>query len=86
MFLQGKSRVYKMSSNKKDIRNIHILVIAILIVLLGTCVLFILKSNAEQTYYSCAQAHAAGVSNIPKTSSAYRLSLDRDKDGIACEL
>lgn len=36
-------------------------------------------------FANCAQAFAAGVSNIPSTDSRYRRALDRDNDGIACE-
>lgn len=36
-------------------------------------------------FKDCAQANAAGASNIPSTSSLYRKDLDTDGDGIACE-
>ena len=36
-------------------------------------------------YANCTDAHAQGVSNIPKGSPGYRPELDSDSDGIACE-
>jgi len=38
------------------------------------------------TYPSCAAAFRAGVHDIPSTDPRYRLYLDLDRDGIACEL
>jgi hypothetical protein len=35
---------------------------------------------------NCAQAARFGYHDIPSTSPRYRLILDRDRDGIACEL
>jgi hypothetical protein len=37
-------------------------------------------------YPNCKAAFAAGVRDIPKTDPRYRIYLDRDGDGIACEL
>lgn len=36
-------------------------------------------------FQSCAVAFAAGVHDIPRTDPRYRLFLDRDRDGVACE-
>ena len=36
-------------------------------------------------YQNCAEAYAAGHSNIPKSSPLYADYLDRDKDGVACD-
>lgn len=36
-------------------------------------------------FATCADAKAAGVSNIPKGDPAYWPGGDRDDDGIACE-
>jgi hypothetical protein len=36
-------------------------------------------------FRNCAEAHAAGYYNIPRGSPGYRLALDADGDGIACE-
>lgn len=44
------------------------------------------KSHATPVFYSCTQAKAAGYHDIKKTSSLYRVDLDRDHDGVACEL
>jgi hypothetical protein len=44
----------------------------------------------EQThhaqYQNCAEATAAGRSNIPRSDPDYQAALDRDADGIACEV
>jgi excalibur calcium-binding domain-containing protein len=37
-------------------------------------------------FTDCAQAAKWGYHDIPSTSRYYRLSLDRDKDGCACEI
>jgi len=37
-------------------------------------------------FRNCAQAFAAGVHDIPATDPRYRRALDRDGDGVACEL
>jgi hypothetical protein len=42
-------------------------------------------STATDIYATCAEAEAAGVTNIPSTDTAYTTGLDRDGDGIACE-
>ncbi|WP_189093903.1 excalibur calcium-binding domain-containing protein, partial [Deinococcus ruber] len=43
-------------------------------------------ARCESTNFtSCAEAHAAGYSNIHIGSPAYSPALDRDGDGIACE-
>ncbi len=35
---------------------------------------------------SCAEAYAAGYADIRETSAHYSKRLDRDADGVACEL
>jgi hypothetical protein len=37
-------------------------------------------------YQTCAAAFRAGVHDIPRGDVRYRLVLDRDRDGVACEL
>jgi hypothetical protein len=37
-------------------------------------------------FKNCNEAKAAGRSNIPKGDRDYRPSLDKDNDGIACEV
>jgi hypothetical protein len=48
------------------------------------------NSYTEQTqrpqYQNCAEATAAGRTNIPRGDPAYQAALDRDADGIACEV
>lgn len=41
--------------------------------------------GGRPVYPNCKAAFNAGVHDIPKTDPAYRLVLDRDRDGIACE-
>jgi Excalibur calcium-binding domain len=36
-------------------------------------------------FQNCAEAHAAGRTNIPRGDLDYLAPLDRDGDGIACE-
>ncbi len=36
-------------------------------------------------FKNCTEAFKAGVYNIPKTDKSYRIRLDHDKDGVACE-
>lgn len=40
---------------------------------------------AEVQYASCAQARAAGAAPMRVGEPGYRLGLDRDRDGVACE-
>lgn len=40
----------------------------------------------SEYYRNCAAAHADGASPIYKGEAGYRRGLDRDNDGIACEL
>jgi len=42
--------------------------------------------TGRPVYPNCKAAFNAGVHDTPKTDPAYRLVLDRDRDGIACEL
>ncbi|ACZ07752.1 Excalibur calcium-binding domain [Sebaldella termitidis] len=40
----------------------------------------------KETFYNCTQAKLKGYYNIPKESKLYRKSLDRDNNGVACEV
>ena len=43
--------------------------------------------NAEEIYFRrCSEAWAAGYGDILKGEPGYGLHLDRDRDGIACEI
>lgn len=42
-------------------------------------------STTTPLYANCAAAAALGVTNIGTTNPGYRLALDSDQDGIACE-
>ena len=42
--------------------------------------------KGRKTFYNCTQAKLKGYYNIPKESKLYRKSLDRDNDGVACEV
>ncbi len=42
-------------------------------------------ASKSGTYASCAEAKAAGRGVIPRSSPAYSVNLDADKDGLACE-
>lgn len=45
-----------------------------------------LTGGAESAYYpNCAAARAAGAAPLRVGDPGYRLGLDRDRDGIACE-
>lgn len=41
--------------------------------------------RAEVYYANCAAARAAGAAPLYRGQSGYRLPLDRDHDGVACE-
>lgn len=38
------------------------------------------------TYRTCSDAYAQGVADIPRTHPSYAARLDRDNDGVACEV
>lgn len=38
------------------------------------------------TYQNCADAYAHGAADIPRSNPSYAAKLDRDGDGIACEV
>ena len=40
---------------------------------------------ASAYYANCTEARAAGVAPIPAGAPGYRLPLDRNRDGVACE-
>ncbi|GAF42978.1 MULTISPECIES: excalibur calcium-binding domain-containing protein [Rhodococcus] len=42
--------------------------------------------TASVSYASCADANAAGVAPIYQGEPGYSTKLDRDKDGIACDM
>lgn len=42
--------------------------------------------GGRPVYPNCKAAFNAGVHDIPRNDPAYRLVLDRDRDGIACEI
>jgi hypothetical protein len=43
------------------------------------------KTATTASYENCAAAKAAGVAPLHRGDPGYRLELDRDDDGIACE-
>ena len=45
----------------------------------------LLLSPPDGGYTSCAQAAADGVTDITQGDPGWRPSLDRDRDGVACE-
>ena len=44
-----------------------------------------LWSDDGRTYDNCSDARAAGAAPLSRGESGYRPSLDRDRDGVACE-
>lgn len=44
-----------------------------------------LAAPTAPSFATCAEAFAAGVSNIPQGAPGYRPALDRDDDGFACD-
>ena len=40
---------------------------------------------AAQTFDNCTEARVAGRTNIPASDPAYKKSMDRDRDGFACD-
>lgn len=59
-----------------------LILLAIILLVIG---FFVLLHSQRGGYTSCAQAKAAGHVNIRRGQQGYSSSLDRDKDGIACE-
>jgi hypothetical protein len=43
------------------------------------------RSTSVSSFRSCAEARAAGAAPLRRGDPGYSLSLDRDRDGIACE-
>jgi hypothetical protein len=43
------------------------------------------KAPVDQHYSGCDAARADGRSNIPISDPSYRLGMDGDRDGLACE-
>jgi len=43
------------------------------------------KGATAQKFRSCAEARAAGFSNMQRGQPGYSASLDRDNDGVACD-
>ncbi|BBZ12043.1 excalibur calcium-binding domain-containing protein [Mycobacterium branderi] len=52
---------------------------------LGTGLAVAPAAVAGPPYKNCTEAHKDGRYDIPRGDQAYRPSLDRDNDGIACE-
>lgn len=67
------------------VKVVRAVVLAML--MLGGALLAVGPASAAPSvfYPNCAFARAAGATNIPRGSDGYRLSLDADQDGIACE-
>lgn len=42
--------------------------------------------KGRKTFHNCTQAKLKGYYNIPRGSRLYRKSLDRNNNGIACEV
>lgn len=57
----------------------------IMVVTLLTVLAVALSPASAPSYSSCDQAAQDGRYDIPESDPAYRTSLDRDDDGIACE-
>ena len=59
----------------------------IIIALLAVTVLgYVYYSYEKTVFYNCTEAKLKGYYNIPKESKLYRKSLDRDNDGVSCEV
>jgi hypothetical protein len=46
----------------------------------------IIRPAPEGLYENCTDAHEHGAYNIPRDDPAYQRKLDRDGDGVACEV
>ena len=59
----------------------------IIITLLVVTVLgYVYYSYEKTVFYNCTEAKIKGYYNIPKESKLYREALDRDNDGVSCEV
>lgn len=60
-----------------------------LLILIGIVIAFLavhlVKALNSQHFENCTQLKAAGIHDIPTSSSFYRPTLDRNKNGIACQ-
>ena len=69
-----------MRKTRKIILLMAVIGFIIIAVAYGYCI------REKETFYNCTQAKLKGYYNIPKESKLYRKSLDRDNDGVACEV
>lgn len=65
-------------------RKIILLMVVIGLVFIATGYGYYIQE--KKTFYNCTQAKLKGYYNIPKYSKLYRKLLDRDNDGVACEV
>lgn len=72
-----------MSPPKKTQVFFVVSLIMVLVVLFA--LLWLVNTQANRPYLSCAEAKADGRSHIPKGDQTYNPQLDRDADGLACE-
>lgn len=63
-----------------------LLLLVVIILLLVVFFWAIKKSDAKPQPSSCTEAKSEGLFNIPRSSPYYRPSLDRNSNGLACEL
>lgn len=68
------------------IKTRRVLIILAVILLLIFLFWSIKKGDAKSPPNSCTEAKAEGLYNIPSTSPYYQKRLDRNDNGIACEL
>lgn len=73
-----------MSDTRVTVSKKGFIVFMILIIVLA--VLLYAHGGAKEIYHNCTQAKAAGKGNIKIGDPLYDRSLDRDNDGLACEL
>ena len=66
----------------KKIRSLVVLSTAATLLALG----FEQKAEARVYFHSCKEAWAAGYGNIARGEEGYSEHLDRDHDGVACEI
>ena len=68
---------------RKTKRIILLMAVIGLVLITAGCGYYI---KEKKTFYNCTQAKLKGYYNIPRGSKLYRKSLDRDNNGIACEV
>ena len=69
-----------MRKTKKIILLMAVIVLVIIAAIYG----YYIKNN--EVFYNCTQAKIKGYYNIKKESKLYRKSLDKNNNGIACEV